>query len=227
LIADAYLLFASKTQINAMVPSAVTGQASVKIVVTHNSNASTAYVANIATTVPGVFTATASGTGQGAILHAADYSVNSTTNKAAKGSTVLIYASGLGAPNSTTANTPSTSAPTFLSSCISQAAYMTTVNTNASSPTPSWTTLDGAVILMSNINTNRFAPCFKSPIAVKVTIGGVNATVSYAGWIADGLAGLYQVNAVVPASVTVGDAVPVVVSIGTANSQSGVTMAIQ
>jgi uncharacterized protein (TIGR03437 family) len=227
LIDDAYLLFASKTQINAMVPSGVTGQASVKIVVTYNSNDSTAYAANIAAAVPGVFTATSSGTGQGAILHAADYSVNSTSNKAAKGSTVLLYASGLGAPNSTTANTASTTAPTFLASCISQAAYMTTVNTNASSPTPAWSTLDGAVILSSNIATNRFAPCFKSPILVKVTMGGVNASVTYAGWIADGLAGLYQINAVVPSSVTVGDAVPVVVSVGTATSQSGVTMAIQ
>jgi uncharacterized protein (TIGR03437 family) len=227
LIADAYLLFVSGTQINAMVPSGVTGQASVKIVVTYAGEAGTAYTANVATTVPGIFTATASGTGQGAILHAADYSVNSTTNKAAKGSTVLLYLSGLGAPNSTTVNTPSTSAPTFLSSCISQAAYMNTVNGNDSSPEPAWTTLDGAVILSSNIATNRFAPCFKSPILVKVTIGGVNATVSYAGWIADGLAGLYQVNALVPNTVTVGDAVPVVVNIGTATSQSGVTMAIQ
>jgi uncharacterized protein (TIGR03437 family) len=227
LIDDAYLLFASKTQINAMVPSGVTGQASVKIVVTYNSNGSTPYVANVAAAVPGVFTATSSGTGQGAILHSTDYSANSTSNKAAKGSTVLIYASGLGAPNSTTANTPSTTAPTFLASCISQAAYMGTVNTNSDSPTPSWTTLDGAVILGANIATNRFAPCFKSPILVKVNIGGINATVSYAGWIADGLAGLYQINAVVPTTVTVGDAVPVVVSVGTANSQSGVTMAVQ
>jgi uncharacterized protein (TIGR03437 family) len=101
------------------------------------------------------------------------------------------------------------------------------VNTATSSPTPSWTTLDGSVILGANIATNRFAPCFKSPILVKVTIGGINATVSYAGWIADGLAGLYQINAVVPTTVTVGDAVPVVVSVGTANSQSGVTMAVQ
>ncbi len=227
LIDNAYLLFVSKTQINAMVPSGVLGQTGAKIVVTYNSNASSAYAANIATSAPGLFTATSSGTGQGAILHGADYSVNSTSNKAAKGSTVLLYGSGLGSPNSTTSNTPSTSAPTFLGSCISQAAYLSKVNTNESSPTPSWTSLDGAVILGDNIATNRFAPCFKSPMVVKVTIGGINASVTYAGWIADGLAGLYQINAVVPSSVTVGDAVPVVVSVGTANSQAGVTMAIE
>jgi uncharacterized protein (TIGR03437 family) len=227
LIADAYLLFVSKTQINAMVPSGVAGQASVKIKVTYNSNASSAYSANVATANPGVFTASSSGTGQGAILHAADYSANSTSNKASKGSTVLIYASGLGTPNSTTANTPSTSAPTFPGSCISPAAYMGTVNGLATPPSPAWTTLDGAVILGSNIATKRFAPCFRSPITVKVTIGGVNSVVSYAGWIADGLAGLYQINAVVPTSVTVGDAVPVVVTVGTTASQSGVTMAVQ
>jgi uncharacterized protein (TIGR03437 family) len=104
---------------------------------------------------------------------------------------------------------------------------MNTVNNNSSSPDPAWTTLDGAVILSSNIANNRFAPCFKSPILVKATIGGVNATVSYVGWIADGLAGLYQVNAVVPPSAPTSDAVPVVVTVGMAASQSGVTMAIQ
>jgi uncharacterized protein (TIGR03437 family) len=47
----------------------------------------------------------------------------------------------------------------------------------------------------------------------KVTIGGVDATVSFAG-LAPGFVGEYQVNALVPAGVTAGSAVPVVVSVG-------------
>jgi uncharacterized protein (TIGR03437 family) len=50
--------------------------------------------------------------------------------------------------------------------------------------------------------------------------------VSYAGFVADSVGGLYQINATVPTSVTAGTAVPVVVSVGTATSQPGVTMAV-
>jgi len=47
---------------------------------------------------------------------------------------------------------------------------------------------------------------------VTVTIGGVAAHVAYNG-LTPGYAGLYQVNAVVPAGITTGDAVPVVLSV--------------
>src|SRR5207249_4052417 len=50
-------------------------------------------------------------------------------------------------------------------------------------------------------------------IPVTVTIGGVNAPVQYAG-LSPGFVGLYQVNAVVPAGVTAGTAVPVVLTQG-------------
>lgn len=227
LVANAYLLFATDSQINAMVPSGVTGNADVKIVVSYNSVASSAYPATVAASNPGVFTVTSSGTGQAAILHATDYSVNSTSNKAAKGSTVLLYLSGLGAPNSTSANTPATTAPAYPAGCISPANYMASVNTATSHPSPVWTSLDGAVILSSMIAKNHFAPCIGTPAPVTVTIGGAAATVTYAGWVADSLAGLYQVNAVVPTTVTAGNALPVVVTKGGVSSQAGVTMAVQ
>jgi uncharacterized protein (TIGR03437 family) len=46
---------------------------------------------------------------------------------------------------------------------------------------------------------------------VTVTIGGKTASVAFAG-LAPGFVGLYQVNAVVPAGLTAGDSVPVVLS---------------
>jgi uncharacterized protein (TIGR03437 family) len=52
-----------------------------------------------------------------------------------------------------------------------------------------------------------------------VTIGGISATVSFSG-LAPGFVGEYQVNALVPAGVTAGSAVPVTVSIGAAASNS-------
>jgi uncharacterized protein (TIGR03437 family) len=46
-----------------------------------------------------------------------------------------------------------------------------------------------------------------------VTIGGIPATPSFSG-LAPGFVGLYQVNALVPAGVASGSAVPVTISIG-------------
>jgi trimeric autotransporter adhesin len=62
--------------------------------------------------------------------------------------------------------------------------------------------------------------------AVKVTIGGQPATVQFAGGAPGAVAGVFQVNALIPSGITVGAAVPVVVQVGTSNSQPGVTLAI-
>jgi uncharacterized protein (TIGR03437 family) len=63
---------------------------------------------------------------------------------------------------------------------------------------------------------------------VTVTIGGVAATqINYAGGAPGSVAGLTQINAVVPDSVTPGDALPLLVQIGTVQSQTGITIAVQ
>jgi uncharacterized protein (TIGR03437 family) len=68
---------------------------------------------------------------------------------------------------------------------------------------------------------------FPVPVgAVKVTIGGQNATVNFAGGAPGSVAGVIQVNAQIPAGITVGSALPVVVQVGTSNSQPGVTLAV-
>jgi uncharacterized protein (TIGR03437 family) len=68
----------------------------------------------------------------------------------------------------------------------------------------------------------------KTPVLpVKVSIGGQDAVVQYAGSAAGAVAGLFQVNAVVPQGVTPGAAVPISVSVGGVPSQSGVTLAVQ
>jgi uncharacterized protein (TIGR03437 family) len=58
-----------------------------------------------------------------------------------------------------------------------------------------------------------------------ITIGGANATVEFSG-LTPGEVGLYQVNAIVPATAAKGNAVPVSISIGGATSNT-VTLAIQ
>ncbi len=62
---------------------------------------------------------------------------------------------------------------------------------------------------------------------VKVTIGGLPATVSYAGAAPGAVAGLTQVNVQIPAGVAAGSAVPVVLQVGGVAAQSGVTVAVQ
>jgi uncharacterized protein (TIGR03437 family) len=64
-------------------------------------------------------------------------------------------------------------------------------------------------------------------LPVTVMIGGVEAAVQYAGSAPDEIAGLLQVNAVVPAGVAPGPAVPVTVSVGGVVSQAGVTIAVK
>jgi trimeric autotransporter adhesin len=63
-------------------------------------------------------------------------------------------------------------------------------------------------------------------LPVTATIGGKTATVQYAGGALGLVAGVVQVNVIVPAGVTAGSAVPVTLQVGTNNTQPGVTIAV-
>lgn len=66
------------------------------------------------------------------------------------------------------------------------------------------------------------------PLAsVSVTIGGLPATVQYAGAAPGEMPGLFQINAQIPANVQPGDNAPVQVTVGSATSPGGVTLAIR
>ncbi len=60
-----------------------------------------------------------------------------------------------------------------------------------------------------------------------VTIGGVPATVTYAGPVVGSILGLLQINAVVPATASTGASVPVLVTIAGNTSASGVTLSLK
>jgi len=225
-VGSAYILFATNTQINALVPSTVAAADDpMQVVVSYNSilsNTNVLYEVNGVAATPGIFTTSTNGQGQGAIL-LANGTVNSSASnstKAVKGQSVSIYLSGLGAPNSTGADTAATKAAKFPTSCISVANYVATAALNPVSA-------DGAVLVAADIATNTLPPCFATANQVAVSIGGKTATVTYAGWVSGSVAGLYQVNATVPTSAASGTAIPVVVTTGGVSSQAGVTMAIQ
>jgi uncharacterized protein (TIGR03437 family) len=63
-------------------------------------------------------------------------------------------------------------------------------------------------------------------LPVTAKIGGIGATVQYAGSAPGEVAGLLQVNAVIPQGISPGSAVPVTVSVGGIASQARVTIAV-
>jgi uncharacterized protein (TIGR03437 family) len=62
---------------------------------------------------------------------------------------------------------------------------------------------------------------------VTAAIGGIDANVEYAGGVAGLVAGVWQANLLIPQGVTSGDAVPLVINMGGATTQTGLTIAVQ
>jgi hypothetical protein len=61
------------------------------------------------------------------------------------------------------------------------------------------TTVDGMILQSSVITPGNLVPCLHETSQLpEVYFGGVKGTVTYAGWVADSIAGLYQVNATLP-----------------------------
>lgn len=186
------IIMLSNNQINAVVPfelSAVAGTAnsSVSVVVWDGLAFTNTYPVIAVAEDPGIFTLGGLGTGQGAILNysaaSSSYTINSAKNAAVRGSTIVIYVTGMGALVSPLA--------------------------------------DGVIASASDEVTDP----------VQVTIGGQPAVVSYAGAAGGSVAGLVQINTIVPPTISTGAAVSLTVSGGTAatarRSQPSVTVAVQ
>ncbi len=173
------LTYVSATQINAIVPYEVFGRATTNVVVNFNGVTATALQLNVAASTPGIFTVTGTGAGQAAALNQ-NSSLNGSSNAAAKGSIIVLYATGEGQTN----------------------------------PAGVTGTVGGVVP--------------KFPVgAVSVTVGGLPATVVYAGSVNGLVSGVIQVNAVIPAGAPSGASVPVVITVGGVSSQTNATIAIQ
>jgi uncharacterized protein (TIGR03437 family) len=68
----------------------------------------------------------------------------------------------------------------------------------------------------------------KTPVLpVSATIGGIPATVLYAGSAACSVSGVMQVNVRIPANAPAGSSVPIVITVGSAITQTNVTLAVQ
>jgi uncharacterized protein (TIGR03437 family) len=172
------LIFVRTDQINAVVPYEVSGNGNIQMQVEYQGVKSQAVSMAVTDTSPAIFTLNASGQGQGAILNA-DGTTNSLINPAARGSVVVLYATGAG----------QTDPPG----------------------------VDGAV-------ATGVLP--KPRLPVSVTIDGKVAEIFYAGAAAQEVAGVLQINAVVPSTAASG-VVQVALTIGTTTSRNAVALAVQ
>jgi uncharacterized protein (TIGR03437 family) len=92
------MIYASSTQVSAMVPYEMAPIASPSVWIKYVGQTSNAVSLTSATTAPGLFAQNAQGFGPGSILNQ-DYSLNGPGNPAAKGSTVMVYMTGEGQTN--------------------------------------------------------------------------------------------------------------------------------
>jgi len=91
----ATLAYVSATQVNFLVPYAVTG-ATATIILTNAASTSNTLTVPLQKTSPGAFSADGSGTGLGAITHS-NGSLVTAMSPASRGENIVIYAAGLGA----------------------------------------------------------------------------------------------------------------------------------
>jgi uncharacterized protein (TIGR03437 family) len=186
------IIMLSNNQINAVVPFELftlvgTANSSVSVVVWDGASFTNTYPVLAVAEDPGIFTLGGLGTGQGAILNysanSGSYTINSAKNAASRGSTIVIYVTGMG----------------------------TLVSPLA----------DGVIASATDVVNDP----------VQVTIGGQPAVVSYAGAAGGSVAGLIQINTIVPPTISTGATVSLTVAGGTAatarRSQANVTVAVQ
>lgn len=191
------IIMVSSNQINAVVPVSVATVintsnpvVTVQVINTDVTPAAVTPAFNLMVVQedPGTFTFGGLGQGQAAVLNydttSGTYSINAAKNAAARGSTILIYATGMG---------------------------------------------DLAVGVGDGVVASTAATLADN--TVRVDIAGQPAVVSYAGASPGAVAGLVQINAIIPPTVSTGQAVPITVSVGAAassrRSQPSVTISVK
>ena len=176
------IIYASSGQTSVMVPYGISGRTQTSVVVSYMGMQSESIPYNVVQVSPGIYTLNQAGSGPGAILNQ-DYSLNSSSNAAAKGTVVQVYMTGEGVTQP-----PST---------------------------------DGGIAPVNGTGLNK-------PVqTVTATVGGMPATVEYAGSAPGIVYGVMQVNVIIPSGAPSGAAVPIQVAVGGVNSQNNVTVAVK
>jgi len=175
------VLYASSTQVAAIVPFELTGSTA-QVYVSYQGLDSAPIAVSVAPAAPTLFTANNSGTGQAAAVNQ-NNSYNNAANPASSGEYVSLYATGFG-------------------------------QTDPAGQDGAFTLVPPAGVLP--------LPVLQP---VTVTIGGKPASTNYAGGAPGIVQGVMQINAQIPSGLPAGNAA-VVVTVGTTQSQPGVTVAV-
>jgi uncharacterized protein (TIGR03437 family) len=183
---NAPLIYTSASQINAIVPYEVPNGGMVTIQVNYQGQSVASQTLPVVLTAPGIFTANSSGTGPASVINQ-DGSVNSVSNPAHPGNTIVFYLTGEGQTNPGGVDGQTTPLPP------------------AHAPVPQQ--------------------------AVSVFMNGQQTQVHYAAEAPGLVAGIMQINAVIPSNViqnpsTSPVAVPLLMIVGPAFTQTGVTVYI-
>ncbi len=173
------ILYASWTQVAAVVPYAITGTTA-QVTVTYLGQASAPHAVPVMPSSPGVFTLNQTGTGQAAAINAVDGTANTAANPVKIGDYISLFATGEGQ-----------TAPAG-------------VDGKLSGPTPP-----------------------RPPVSISATVGGLPATLQYAGGVPGQVAGLMQVNVQIPSGVQPGGYVqPWILTVAGRNSSPNVWIAV-
>jgi uncharacterized protein (TIGR03437 family) len=172
------VLYTAPDQVNAITPYGLQNNASTQVRITQAGQPVAQLSIPVTESAPAIFTVDGSGVGPAAVLNQ-DYTLNSPSNPAEKGSAIMLFATGAGQTDPPGA--------------------------------------DGQV---------AGDPLPKPLLPVSVQIGGRQAQVVYAGAAPGMVAGVLQVNCIVPIASRTGCAVPIILSVGKTSSPAGVTLAI-
>jgi uncharacterized protein (TIGR03437 family) len=166
------ILYTSATQVNVIVPYEVTGRTTVQVTVVYQGTTSDNYTMQVAATVPGIFTATQNGRGQGAILNQ-----DNTYNGAAapsvpadRGSIVQVFATGEGVtypPNATGAVTPDAGYPPVAAVTAIVGGVPAEVTFKGSAP--------GAVAGLFQVNVRIPQSVSSGDVSIVISVGGVQS----------------------------------------------------
>jgi len=172
------MLYASASQVAAVVPYEVSG-GSTQVNVTYQGQTSAAATIALAGSAPGLFTIDSTGKGQAAAVNQ-NGTINSSSTPAPIGSIISLFATGEGQ------------------------------------------TMPGGMD-----GKPATSPLPFPLVPVTVMIGGITLDdLRFVGGVPGQVAGLLQINGVIPAGVTPGSTVPVVIGVGGATSPPGVTIAV-
>jgi uncharacterized protein (TIGR03118 family) len=164
------ILYTNGTQTNIQIPYEVAGATTANLVLTVGTQTA-AFTATVAPTAPGLFTINFTGLGQAVALNA-DGTVNSSTNPAARGSNIWLFATGAGVTNPADADgtfESDTSRVPVAPLSVTINGQNATVGTDGSTPKDVSGVLELMVTIPAGIATTGSVP-------VLLTAGGVTTT---------------------------------------------------